>query len=149
MWPLVLLGAVAVMAWANRGGKKIFITYDYDNDSRYKNMLVAWAKNSAFDLSFVDHSTDISVQSKEIGVVRRVVSSRIREASCVLCIVGKQTWRSSWVEWEVDKAIELGKPLIAVKTAKSNRAPENLNGAGASWALAFRFDAIKRAIDKV
>lgn len=147
----IIIGAAAVFclySWANNGGTKIFVTYDYDNDRHYKNLLVAWAKNSSFDISFHDKSVDVSVQSDDIGAIRRVVSQRIRESSAVLCIVGEETWKSDWVRWEVEKARELDKPLIAIKTGKFNKKPRSLAGGNASWALAFRFDSIKKAIDK-
>lgn len=149
MWRLGVVAVLGVIAWAFSGDKKIFVTYDYDNDRNYKNLLVAWAKNAAFDLSFNDKSVDISVNSDDLGAIRRVVSARIKESSCVLCVVGEHTWKSKWVEWELQKARELGKPLVAVKTAKSNQAPADLVNVGASWALAFKFDSIKKAIEKV
>ena len=40
--------------------RKIFISYDYDNDRNYKNMLLAWDKNQEFDFGFSDQSADIS-----------------------------------------------------------------------------------------
>lgn len=146
-WPLIAIGLIGLAVWANNGGKKIFVTYDYDNDRHYKNLLVAWAQNESFDLSFHDKSVDVSVESNDLGAIRRVVSARIRESSMFLCIVGKETWKSEWVEWEIDKARELGKPLVAVKTAKSNKAPRALAGGRPSWALAFKFDSIKKAIE--
>jgi hypothetical protein len=147
MWRLLVVGLIGLAAWANSGDEKIFVTYDYDNDRHYKNLLVAWAKNSTFDLSFHDKSVDVSVNSDDLAAIRRVVSARIKESSRFLCIIGKDTWRSECVDWEIEKARELGKPLIAVKTAKSNKAPRALANGRASWALAFKFDSIKKAIE--
>ena len=48
--------------------------------------------------------------------------------------------------WEIEKTKELKKKLIAVKTALDNTTPSGLLNAGASWAMSFTFDAIKRAI---
>lgn len=39
----------------------VFISYDYDNDRHYKNLLVAWSKNTSFNLEFYDSSVDVSV----------------------------------------------------------------------------------------
>ena len=36
--------------------KTVFISFDYDNDARYKNLLLAWDKNSDFDFGFYDGS---------------------------------------------------------------------------------------------
>jgi hypothetical protein len=127
--------------------KKVFISYDYDNDKHYKNLLLAWDKNSDFDFSFNDESVDVSVDSNKLDVIRRVISAHINDSSRFLCIVGKKTHKSSWVKWEIEKAVELKKKIVAVKTAKDNDTPSALLGVGAEWALSFNFDAIKKALD--
>ena len=43
--------------------KKIFVSYDYDNDRHYKNLLLAWDTNRVFDFGFSDQSADVSIQS--------------------------------------------------------------------------------------
>ena len=32
----------------------VFISYDYDHDRHYKNLLLAWDKNKEFDFTFYD-----------------------------------------------------------------------------------------------
>jgi len=125
---------------------RIFISYDYDNDRQYKNMLLAWDKNEEFDFAFSDHSADVSIQSTNAEAIKRAISTKINSATHFLCIVGSKTSGSSWVAWEIDKARQLKKMLIAVKTASKNRTPSGLLNAGASWAMSFTFDAIKKAI---
>ena len=128
--------------------KRIFISYDYDHDKHYKNLLVAWDKNNEFDFSFYDESVDVSVDSDDAAVIKRVISARIRNATHFLCIIGKHTHESGWVKWEMEKAIELKKKLVAVKTDSSNTSPSAILGVGASWAMSFTFDAIKKAINE-
>ncbi|NJD33818.1 MAG: TIR-like domain-containing protein [Betaproteobacteria bacterium] len=125
---------------------KIFISYDYDNDKHYKNMLLAWDKNDEFDFAFSDHSADVSIQSMNTEAIKRVISAKINSATHFLCIVGAKTSKSGWVAWEIDKAKELKKKFVAVKTAPDNTTPSGLLNAGASWAMSFTFDAIKKAI---
>lgn len=85
---------------------KIFISYDYDNDKHYKNLLVAWDKNNEFDFTFSDHSTDVSIQSTNADAIKRAISAKINSATHFLCIVGAKTSRSRWVAWEIEKAKE-------------------------------------------
>lgn len=125
---------------------KIFISYDYDNDKHYKNLLVAWDKNNEFDFTFSDHSTDVSIQSTNADAIKRAISAKINSATHFLCIVGAKTSRSRWVAWEIEKAKELEKKLVMVKTASDNTTPSGLLNAGASRAMSFTFDAIKKAI---
>lgn len=126
--------------------RKVFISFDYD-DRHYKNLLVAWDKNGQFDFGFYDGSVTAPVNSENAGPIRRFISQRIVACPRFLCIVGEHTYRSNWVAWEIDKAIELRRRIIAVKTDRFNTSPANLLNAGATWALSFTFDAIKKAFD--
>lgn len=126
---------------------RIFISYDYDNDKHYKNLLVAWDKNDEFVFAFSDHSADVSIQSTNADSIKRAISAKINSATHFLCIVGAKTSTSGWVAWEIDKAKELKKKLVAVKTSSDNTTPSGLLNAGAAWAMSFTFDAIKKAID--
>jgi len=128
--------------------KSVFISYDYDNDKHYKNLLVAWDKNAQFDFSFYDASVDVSVNSDDAAAIKRAISAKINSATHFLCIVGEETYKSGWVAWEIDKAVELNKKIVAVKTSKDNTTPDELYGVGASWALSFAFDSIKKALDE-
>lgn len=127
--------------------KKVFISYDYENDKHYKNLLLAWDANNEFDFSFYDQSVDVGVDSTDPAAIRRVISARINSSTYFLCIVGKYTHKSDWIEWEIEKAVELKKKIVAVKTARDNDTPSGLYGVGAEWALSFTFDSIKNAID--
>lgn len=124
----------------------VFISYGYDHDRHYKNLLLAWDKNNEFDFTFYDSSVDVSVNSNDVAVVRRVISARINSSTRFLCIVGQYTHKSTWVEWEIKKAIELKKKLVGVKIDRSYTTPSAFLSAGASWALSFTFDSIKDAL---
>ena len=127
--------------------KKIFVSYDYDNDWYYKNLLLAWDKNREFDFGFSDQSADVSIQSTNVAAIKRAISAKINASTYLLCLVGEKTSKSYWVAWEIDKAKELRKKLVAVKISNRNVTPNGLLDAGASWAMSFSFDAIKDAIE--
>ncbi len=127
--------------------KKIFVSFDYDNDKHYKNLLLAWSANEEFaDFYISDQSVTEPVDSDRAAPIRRAISAKIGAATGLLCIVGKNTSKSRWVTWEIEKAIELRKRIIAVKVEKDCTTPNALYGVGATWALSFNFAAIKKAI---
>ena len=129
---------------------KVFISYDYDHDKEYKNLLLAWNANGVFDFSFYDLSVDIAVDRDDAAVTRRVISARINASTYFLCLIGKDTYKSGWVTWEIEKAVELDKKLVAVKIEQEQdyTLPPAILGVGASWAMSFTFDSIKNAIDQ-
>lgn len=127
--------------------KKVFVSYDYDNDKHYKNLLLAWDANRLFDFSIHDHSADVSINSTNANAIKSVLSRYINQATYFLVIVGAKTHKSEWVKWEIKKAVELNKRIVAVKTNRENVSPAELFGVGASWAMSFSYNAITKAID--
>jgi hypothetical protein len=49
--------------------------------------------------------------------------------------------------WEIRKAIELRKKLVAAKTDSIYNSPTAMQGVGASWSTMFNFDSIKKAMN--
>lgn len=127
--------------------KKIFVSYDYDNDKRFKNILLAWSRNSDIEFSMQDCSADVSINSTNAAVIKRAISAKINNATYVLVLVGEKTWQSSWCTWEIEKAVELKKKIIAVKLHYLNHTPSALYNRGASWAKSFSLDSIQNAFD--
>lgn len=141
---LVLLGGILV--YDSLRSKRIFVSYKYTGDSKYKNLLVAWSKNHKFSVSFDDVSSDISIDSWDHEVIKSGIAPQIYKADIFLCIIGKNTHKSSFVEWEILKAIEMKKKIVAVKTNKNNISPEVIKNIGAVWALRFKEKEIIKAL---
>lgn len=127
---------------------KIFVSYDYDNDSRYKNLLIAWDKNEQFDFEIHDLSVDVSIDSTDADYIKGVIKEKMEDADYVLCLIGEETYQSDWVAWELEKAVDLGKKLVAVKIQKDYISPDAILGVGAAWATSFTFESIKKAIEE-
>lgn len=128
--------------------KTVFISFDYDDDAYYKNLLLAWDKNSDFDFNFYDGSLKYPIDSTNAAYIKSQIRPKILAAGRLLCIVGAKTSKSKWIDWEIQTATDNAKKLIGVKTAKDNISPVGLIGVGATWALSFNFDAIKTALDQ-
>ena len=136
--------------------KKIFISFDYENDSKYKNMLLAWDANKEFDFSFND-KTAKEIQSDDISRIKAGLTSYIKQADYVLVLVGKyankkdkradEIGKTNWINWEIAKGKEIKKKLIGVKIDREYESPSELLGSGATWAMSFSFESIKRAIN--
>ena len=127
--------------------KKVFISYDYENDRHFKNLLLAWDAHAHFDFYISDYSADVSINSTSASAIKSTISRYINEGTIFLVIVGKKTAESSWIKWEIEKAVELNKKIVAVKTDRDNTTPPALYGIGASWALSFTHEAISKALD--
>lgn len=126
--------------------RRIFVSFDYEHDRRYKNLLAAWDANENFAFSFEDHSVTSAVNSTAAAPIKAVITRKMKEATCCLVIVGRQTARSPWVAWEIENAKELGLGLVAVKIDRTFDTPAPLFGAGATWVYGFDQVPIVRAV---
>ena len=137
--------------------KKVFISFDYENDKDYKNLLVAWDKNKDFDFSFNDKSST-EIKSEEVSKVKATLTTKINNATHTLVIIGKEANKQhkdykeigykNWQNFEVAKSKANKNKLIGVKLNKSYDSPEELLNSGAKWAMSFTFEAIKKALDE-
>lgn len=137
--------------------KKVCISFDYENDKDYKNLLSAWDANSNFEFSFND-LTPREINSDNYSRVKAVITQKIKSANFLLVIVGKyanykhkrsnEIGDINWINWEINKAKELGKKLVAVKLDKSYKSPYALIDSKASWAMSFTKNSIIKALEE-
>lgn len=136
--------------------KKIFISFDYTKDHRYKDLLIAWSYNSNFVFSF-DDRTPSEIQSYNIPTIKAGLTTKINQADITLVIVGEDCNKRhrdyyaigyrNWQIFEIEKSKQAQKKIIAVKLNMYNDTPLELYGCGAKWVMSFSFNAIKNAID--
>ncbi len=143
---LAVTAGLAAYSLATRK-KKVFISYYYNGDNHYKRLLKAWGANKKFSLDFVDVSTDISIKSQDNNYIRRKISEKINQSDVFIVIVGEKTNESEWVSWEIKKALEFKKKIIAIKEKKNNPSPKALLSIGAIWIYGFNKNDIINAID--
>lgn len=137
--------------------KKVFVSFDYTNDKHYKFLLDAWDKNKNMDFVFNDCSSD-EIQSDNIPTIKAGLTRRINTTTYTLVIVGKEANKKhpdsdeigykNWINFEVAKSKANNNKLVAVKIDKSYESPDELLGAGASWAMSFTQEAIIKALNE-
>ena len=105
--------------------KKVFISFDYDNDLNLKNLLAGQAKleDSPFDIS--DWSMKEAAPEKDW---EDKALSRILRSDIVVVIAGKKTYKASGVKKEVKMARENDIPIIQIKPQGTN--PIRVENAG-------------------
>jgi hypothetical protein len=136
--------------------KKVFISFDYDNDRRYRYLLKALAENPGSQIEFEDLTPE-EIQSYNVGRIKAALSSRIGISTHTLVIIGahansyhpdrEEIGTRNWQWWEIEKSSELGKGFVAVKIDSSNSPPDPLYGKGATWAKTFKVESILKAIN--
>ena len=117
--------------------KRVFVSFDYENDGHYKFLLEAWDANKTFDFVFTDHSSG-EINSKDIGRVKAALAAKIGAATHTFVIIGKEANKlhkdehligyRNWMNFEIAKSKQLEKKIVAVKIDRSYESPEELKG---------------------
>lgn len=137
--------------------KKVFVSFDYTNDKRYKFLLDAWDANKNMDFVFNDCSSD-EIQSNIISTIKAGLTRRINTTTYTLVIVGAEAnvqhkdhnliGYKNWINFEIAKSKEHKNKLVAVKLDKSYTSPDEIMGANAKWAMSFTQEAIIKALNE-
>lgn len=69
--------------------KRVFVSFDYENDRQYKYLLEAWDANPDFDFVFSD-ATPSEILSNDIGRIKAGLTTKIILATHTLVIVGRE-----------------------------------------------------------
>lgn len=136
--------------------KKVFVSFDWHKDKHYKYLLEAWDANPDFEFTFSDKSSS-EIKSWEIPTIRGALTSKINKATHTLVIVGEEANKKhedsdaigykNWLNFEIAKSKANGNKLVAVKLSSTNESPDELLGAGASWAMSFLEEPILKALN--
>lgn len=135
--------------------KKVFVSFDYENDKHYKFLLKAWDANLEFDFSFSDLSSQ-EINSWDVSRVKAALTRKINSATYTLVIVGKEANKKhvdsyeigykNWLNFEIAKTKINRNKLVAVKLSSTYTSPDELLGSGAKWAMSFKQDPIIKAL---
>jgi hypothetical protein len=126
--------------------KHVFLSF-VEEDLERVRLFRGQAKNKKSDLSFDDYSVKVPYNSEDAAYIKSKISEKINAASVTICLLGPDTSRSSWVQWEIEKADALGKKIIGVRlyTDKSCPTPAALTTISAP-VLDWNIEAIVKAI---
>ena len=137
--------------------KRVFISFDYDDDKHYKFLLNAWSNNPDFDFEMVDR-TPPEIQSDDIPTIKANLTKRIKSATHTLVIVGENANKKhrdsakigyrNWINFEVAKSKEHGKKIVAVRIKYHFDYPEELRNSGAISVNSFSPDEIMSALNR-
>jgi len=119
--------------------KKVFVSFDWDNDRKYKHLLEAWDENPNFDFVFKDE-TPGEIDTSDISRIKAGLTLKINDANYTLFIVGKyanakhknsnEIGFDNWINFEAHQSIESKNHLAVVKLDKENAVPRELISSG-------------------
>lgn len=137
--------------------KKVFVSFDYENDKHYKFLLEAWDANPEFKFKFSDLSSE-EINSWKISRIKAALTKKINLAKYTLVIIGEEANKKhidskkigykNWLNFEIAKSKDNGNKLIGVKILSSYKSPEELLDSGTNWAKNFKEAKIIKALNE-
>jgi hypothetical protein len=128
---------------ADYGEKTKVFTSFHAEDEAQVNFLRGQAKEGKLEFS------DYSVKEPFDEKWKTQCAERIEKADMVIVMIGPETYKREAVDWEIRKAIELGKSVIGVRIYRDQNhpIPKALQENGAKI-IYWNLDDIQREIDK-
>ncbi len=137
--------------------RKVFVSFDYENDKNYRYALQMWDANKRFQFTFQDQ-TPQEIQSSDVGRVKAVLTTKVKEATHTLVLVGKYANQlhpdsekigyRNWINFEIYQSRLHKKKIIAVMLQPNNQLPEWLAGSGAQIVSSFNEREIIQALSR-
>ena len=131
--------------------KKVFVSFDFDHDKRYKFLLEAWDANPDFDFVF-DDRTPSEINTNNIDRIKAALTLKIKEATHTLFIVGKYANQLhkdraligfiNWMNFEAYQSRSCNNKLAVVKLDQTCEIPKKLVGLAYRWITGFTEDNV-------
>ncbi len=92
-----------------------------EEDLNVVNLFRGQARNDNNDLEFDDYSIKEPFDSANAEYIGRGITAQIKLATLTICLFGPTTHASRWVNWELEKTLALGKPIMGVNIYSDGR----------------------------
>ncbi|MEO5341373.1 MAG: TIR domain-containing protein [Magnetococcus sp. MYC-9] len=124
---------------------KIFISHAWEYDEDYNTLIDFLDRASNFKYSNYSVPKDKKFASLPPLEMQEELKQQIRPVEIVLVLAGMYVAHSDWIQFEIDFAHSLRKPILPIKPKGSQRYPNHLEFAE-SDAVGWQTDSIVQAI---
>jgi hypothetical protein len=100
------------LAKATAVRRNLFISFAAE-DIDEVNLLRAHAKNENSEIEFIDRSVRVPFDSRRADYIRQRISERLKQSSMTVVYLTPDSATSRWVNWEVERSVELGREVVA------------------------------------
>jgi len=103
---------------------KTYIIFDADTDMKYYRLMTAWKANENIDFNFHNaHDLNNLRDGSQEETIKRRLRERMNNTKQVIVLVGDSTkFLYKFVRWEIEIALNMDIPVIAVNLNKLNNA---------------------------
>ena len=92
----------------------LFISHSWDHSDVLQNLKTLLNSRGYFPAEYTQIEKDFPINSERAWVIKANITKRLEQSDIVLAIAGIFASYSDWMQWEMDKAKELGLKIIGV-----------------------------------
>lgn len=124
----------------------ILISHSWDYNEHYET-IKTWLDDSKY-FTWTNYSVPLikPIDAKSKTELKEKIKNRISLCSCITILSGMYVAYSEWIDYEIDTAVTLGKPIIGVKPWGQERTPtkvQNNADVMVGWNSSSVIDAIR------
>lgn len=93
---------------------KIFISHSWNYDDVLQNLKNLLDSRGCFPAEYTQVEKSRPINSEYAPAIKAQITRRLEESDIVLAIAGVYASYSDWMQWEMDKAKELGLNIVGV-----------------------------------
>jgi CTP synthase (UTP-ammonia lyase) len=125
---------------------RVFISYDFDNNSTEKLLFVGQIKNSRTPFQAEDWSSKTSLPQSQW---EKLIKEKINRCNVLIVLVGKKTHSASGVIREILFAKEQNVPVFGIYVGGANTATSLPTGIQRNRTIEWDWDNISNALNQV
>lgn len=92
----------------------IFISHSWQNSEALENLRKLLNERGYFNVEFEEVTKDEPINSTSAAYIKMRLADKIKNSDIVLGLAGVYASYSDWMEWELEKALQLDIPVVGV-----------------------------------
>lgn len=108
--------------------RKVFYSFHFDNDN--------WRAGQVRNIGTVEGEKPVNgnkwedVKSKNDSIIKAWIDDNLKDKSCLVVLIGEKTSERKWINYEINRAWELGKAVCGIYIYKLENVYGNQSSKG-------------------
>lgn len=98
--------------------RKVFFSFKYDDVARAMIVRNSWVTQDS--AGFIDKAEFEEVKKKGDAAIKRWIDDQLKNTTVTVVLVGENTKKSKWVQYEIDESNKRGNGLLEINISKIN-----------------------------
>ena len=110
----IALGAAYLMTEDDKMKRRVFFSFKYEDVWITNTIRNSGVIDNKYQVGFVDSADREKVKKQTAANIRKWIDEQINGTSVTCILVGKNTHKSKWVKYEIERSIEKGNGLLII-----------------------------------